>query len=98
MLRRAASAVMAVLLVVLSLATFAVTVAGGNHEHTSHSHSPATPATATPDHRAAADKLVKDVKAALSRRISTQRPQPGTSRRHPTGSCAGGRRTFTSGP
>lgn len=67
MLRRAASAVMAVLLVVLSLATFAVTVAGGNHEHTSRSHSPATPATATPDHRAAANKLVKDVKAALSR-------------------------------
>lgn len=70
---RAFSVVVAGLLVVMSLATFAAAVSGGSHD-ASHQHgqaptvqAPAAQTTATPEQKAAADKLFKDVKTSLSR-------------------------------
>ena len=67
-LRRAASAGMAVLLALLSVNAFAVTVFGQDHPHHSgHSHAPGAAAAATPDQMAAAEKLLRDVRASLTR-------------------------------
>lgn len=60
----------ATLLVVMALLTLSMSVAGGNHEHSGHSGGgAAAPATATPEQRAAADRLLKDVQASLSRYV-----------------------------
>jgi len=67
-LRRAASAGMAVLLALLSVNAFAVAVSGQDHQHhSSHSHAPGAAPAATPDQMDAAGKLLRDVKASLTR-------------------------------
>lgn len=67
LLRRAASAGMVLLLALLSVNAFAVAVSGQNHQHApGHSHGPGS-AAATPDQMAAANKLLRDVKASLIR-------------------------------
>jgi len=67
LLRRATSAGMAVLLILLSVNAFAVAVSGQDHQHHSGpSHAPGA-AAATSDQMAAADKLLQEVKVAIAR-------------------------------
>lgn len=63
---RAVSVVLAALLVVLSMVTFASAVSGDS-QHSHEGHTMGSSTVATPEQQAAAGKLLKDVKASVAR-------------------------------
>ncbi|HET6781230.1 MAG TPA: hypothetical protein VFH67_03945 [bacterium] len=68
----------AVFIALLSVTAFVVGVSGQGHQHPpGHSHAPGAAAAATPDQVAAADKLLRDVKASLTHYIDVSAAEAG---------------------